>query len=300
MKLTKLQVSLVCKKLREDLISFKLLGRGSHNENYLIKTKKDNFVLRIECNHQFKNLRREYKFLKKTKGKLGPKVFLFDNSKKIILNDYLVEEFFEGTHPKKRDSKFVKSMALWYKELHKNKIKKSPHSLLKADWIKIYKKYIALVDEKLKKELNELFNETIEIIKKNEKLFSKDKYAHLVHGDPYRKNIFYDNGKLKLIDWEFVGYNRPEVDLVFFVWSHKLNKKQGNLFLSTYGYSKSEKRFNIFLLTHLLAMISWRLERLDLFKKKKIKRDQYPKSRKEIYEDIGEDVENLRKVFGKR
>ena len=106
MRISKPQVLKICKRLKINLISFSFLARGAHNENYLIKTKKNKIVLRIENNLQFKNLKREYQLLKKIGGNLGPKVFLFDNSKKILPREFIVEEFIEGKHPKKSHKRF--------------------------------------------------------------------------------------------------------------------------------------------------------------------------------------------------
>ena len=112
----------ICKKLNEEFIELKFLSGGEHNENYFLKTKTKNLVLRIENNYQFKNLKNEYEFLKGINGKFAPKVFLFDNSHKIISKDYLIEEFIKGKHPKRDvDNKFIKLMAKWYKKLHSNK-----------------------------------------------------------------------------------------------------------------------------------------------------------------------------------
>lgn len=130
-KLTKNQVIKICEKLDVDFMSFDYLGKGGHNVSFVINTSQGRFVLRIENNLQFDNLWNEYKFLKRTKGKLGPKVFLFDDSKKILDRKYFVEEFIEGEHPKKADNKYIKLMAEWYKELHKIKVKRKMLSLYK-------------------------------------------------------------------------------------------------------------------------------------------------------------------------
>lgn len=299
-KLTKKQVKQICNNLKVDFISFDFLGRGSHNKNYVINTGQDRFVLRIEDNLQFDNLKEEYKFLKKTKGNLGPRVFLFDNSHKIIDRNFIIEEFIEGSHPKKADDKFIKIMANWYKQLHKIKVKKKLVPLSKRVGVKRYKKFRRVLDNEIKNKLDKLYFESIALLDKNQKLFSHVKYLSLNHGDPTRTNIFYDGKKVRLIDWEFVHYNIPEADLVFFVWSYNLNKGQKKLFLNTYGFSKSksaEKRFNLRLLAHIWAMISWRLERLDLVYKKKLARTGYCSSKEEIYKENEEDLVKLKKLL---
>ena len=84
------QVENICKKLNTKLIAYKFLAKGNHNINYVLETDKEKFVLRIENNKQFKNLKKEYKLLKSLSLGLAPKVFLFDSSRKIIEMDYFV------------------------------------------------------------------------------------------------------------------------------------------------------------------------------------------------------------------
>ncbi len=300
MKLTKKQVKQICNKLEVDFISFDFLGMGSHNKNYVINTNQDRFVLRIGENLQFENLEGEYKFLKKTKGKLGPKVFLFDDSREIIDRDFLVEEFIEGNHPKKADNKYIKLMANWYKQLHKIKVRRRLAPLSKRVGVKKYKKFRNVLDSDKRNKLDVLYDESIILFNKNKNLFSHIKYLSLNHGDPTRTNVFYDGKGVRLIDWEFVHYNIPEADLVFFVWSYNLNEKKKKLFLDTYGFSKSEnakKRFDLRLLAHMWGMISWRLERLDLVHKKKLAKTEHCSSKEEIYKDNEKDVIRIKKIL---
>jgi len=296
MKILKEQVRKVCEKLGQDFISFDFLGRGCHNENYAINTKQDRFVLRVENNFIFKNLKNEYRFLKKSDGKFGPKVFLFDSSKKIIPNDFLVEEFVEGEHPKKFGGEFVKEMALWYKRLHENKDSGNVKPLEKRDEIKRYNKFKHVLDPEIKEELDRICSKCIVIFRKSKSLF-REVNLSLNHGDPSGENIFILDEKIRLIDWEFVKYDYIEADLVFFMWSYDLNKKMRNLFLDTYGYKKNSRRLDVFMLSHILGMISWKMQRLDLVYKNKIDANQYCSTREQIYEEIGEDVKKINKVL---
>src|SRR3989344_2616731 len=138
----KTQIEIICKKLNTKLINYKFLAKGNHNINYLLKTNKGKFVLRIENNKQFKNLKKEYKLLKSLKGGLAPNVFLFDHSHKIIEKDYLIEEFIEGNHPSEKPTdNFVVTMARWFKELHKN-TKKSKNYGLRSSVKPYYNNYL--------------------------------------------------------------------------------------------------------------------------------------------------------------
>ena len=297
MKLTKKQFKSVCKKLNSKLIRKSFLGRGAHNENFLLETDKGKFVLRIENNLHFKNIKREYRFLKKTEGEFGPKVFLFDDSKKIISKDYLVEEFLVGTHPpKKVTDDFIQAMAKWYSQIHKNKKKELPNLPEERNWVRRHAKSKKFLKKDVREDLDVLCEKAREIFVSNRKLFL-DRTASLNHGDPSRENIFYENSGVRLIDWEFVGYDFPEADLVFFVWSYDLSDKQKNLFLKTYGYKRSKKRFEIMFLTHILAMISWYVERLGFVIEKKIDKNQSCSTEKEIYHEININIPRAKKVL---
>ncbi len=301
-KLIKKQVKQICDVLKVDFISFDFLGMGSHNKNYVINTNQDRFVLRVEDNLQFDNLAKEYKFLKKTKGKLGPRVFLFDDTHKIIDRNFIVEEFIEGNHPKKADDKYIVMMANWYKQLHKTKVKRKLVPLSKRIGVKRYKKFSKILDLDVKNKLDKLYSESLTLFDKYQNLFAHINHLSLNHGDPTRTNVFYDGKSVRLIDWEFVHYNIPEADLVFFVWSYDLDKRQKKLFLNTYGFSKSknaEKRFDLRLLAHIWGMISWRLERLDLVNKKKLARTEYCSSKEEIYEENEEDIIKMERIIEK-
>ena len=53
-------------------------------------------------------------------------------------------------------------MALWYKKLHRNKIKRNPKHLLKRDGVKRYKKFKHVLHDDIKEEFEEIY---IKIIK---------------------------------------------------------------------------------------------------------------------------------------
>jgi len=242
MKLTKQQVEQICKKLDEILVSFSFLAKGNHNDNYLIETKKKKFVLKIANNHQFKHLKKEFTILNLLKQDLAPKVYIYDDSKKIISKNYFVEEFIKGNIPNKIDNNFLILMAKWLKKLHSKKQKAHKYILLNAvkPYYKNFKKYNFAIDKELADYLENLFKKALTFLKENNNIFSDCKKFSLIHRDLSKDNILLLNNKIKVLDWEFAGYGLPEYDLVYFIDSYKLNKQQRNLFLKTYRYSNSE------------------------------------------------------------
>ena len=298
MKITKKQVEQLCKKLDEDLVKFSFLASGNHNDNYAIETIGKKYVLRIENNPQFKNLKNEYTLLKSLKEGLGPKVYFFDKSHKIISADYFVEEFVDGKYPKKLNDKFIVLMAKWLKKLHQQKKPCKRHSTLKA--IKPYFRNVNnhknAIPLEIANEIDYLFKRVTAFCKKNDGIFANRKEDCLLHGDLSRENIIYDGENIRLLDWEFSRYNFPEWDLVYFMQSLELNPKQKELFLKTYGFPTSKtgkKRLLIISLLNTCGDIGYSVWRLGLVKQGKLNKKLKP----EISKRLDQDINRLRKII---
>lgn len=308
MKISNKQVMAICNKLNEEFDELKFLSMGEHNESYLLKTKSKKLVLRIENNLQYKNLKKEYKFLKLINGKFAPKVFLFDNSHKIINKDYLIEEFIEGKHPERNvDNRFIKLMAQWYKKLHLNKKlisskdrkdKNLYNQLVKYD--KNSNKYKSEVSKEIGILYESVINQTRLFFQKYDKLLNRRKYFVMVHGDSTKSNVFYDKMSVKLIDWEFVRYDYSETDLVFFFYSYDLSKKQWRLFLDTYGYKNtdiSNKILDLFSMDHYIGMINWRFERLHFISTGKADLRQNSSNKNKMITGIKEELLKIKQIL---
>ncbi|MBT5021411.1 aminoglycoside phosphotransferase family protein [Candidatus Woesearchaeota archaeon] len=298
MNINKKQVEQICKKLNQDLVKFFSLASGNHNSNYAIVTTNKKYVLRIENNPQFKNLKKEYTLLKYLRPGLGPEVYFIDTSHKIIPFDYFVEEFIEGKHPKKLNDKFITLMAKWLKKLHQQKKPCKKHSMLKA--IKPYFRNVNnhrnAIPSKTINKIDSLFNRVTDFCKKNDGLFANRKKACLLHRDLSRENIIYDGKKIILLDWEFSNYNFPEWDLVYFIQSLRLNSKQKDLFLKTYGCKSSKKSMKKLLIISLLNTcgdIGYSVWRLGLVKQKKLNKKLSP----EISTRLDLDINRLSKII---
>ena len=302
MKPKKSQIIEICKKLYIDFVDYSFLSLGNHNETYLIKSKQGKYVLRIENNSQHKTLKKEYRLLKKINGKFAPKVYLFDNSRRIISRDYMVQEFIQGKHPERKvTTDFVRKMAIWYKKLHSIRTKKE-YSLEKEfkSYKRKYMKFRKVLQKNLLDDLDTFFKKCVPILDGNE-IFSKIKYLSLNHGDPTRTNVFYVNKKIKLIDWEFSEYTLKEEDLVFFIYSYDLSERQKKVFFNTYGYSltkKGNKKLRIIFLLHYLGVIVWRIERLGLIKKGQVDPRQSASNEKEMIKELTEELEKANEIIG--
>jgi len=305
MALTKKQANDIANKINEKLIRVSFLAKGNHNKTYFFETDKRKYVLRIENNPMFKNLKKEYKLLKSIE-KLGvaPKVFLLDTSHKIIKTDYFLEEFIPGIHPKRKVSKtFVILMANWFKKLHSYKVSEKPDCCNKGyfslscaikPYYKNVKKYSYALTPKLLEEVDILLGYAVKICKKEDKLFSNYKKFSILHRDPSKDNILIKGKKVILIDWEFSSFGLPEWELVYFLQSYKFGKSQRELFLKTYGYSNNKKamtRLKILSLLNICGDVGYSVWRLGLLEKKEIK-----ENKKERLNRLKRDIKILRTI----
>jgi aminoglycoside phosphotransferase (APT) family kinase protein len=308
MQIKELQIKQICNKHRLNLKNYKLLGEkmGAFNLNILLDTKQGKFVLRIENDKRFKNKKQEYEILKKLDGKFGPKVYYFDDSNLIIDGDYLIEDFIEfGEHPPAEPSKaFIIAMARFYEELHRIKVnikdvKNYTRYQLKSGFdedIEIIQQNITQLDREQREIIEDFISRVSRIVNDNNTIFTSRTQMSLIHGDPTRRNIFYQNGKVKLIDWEMARYQIREWDLAFFVWSYNLDEEQKRFFLKESGYPLNEisnKQFNLIYLLHCFGIQSWMIERLKLIKEGKIDANLSNSSKEEVLQGI---IENNKKI----
>ncbi len=306
MDITETQVEEICKKYNYDYNSFHLLGAGAFNLNYLLETKQGKFVLRIESNPQYQTKKEEFEILKSLNGKFGPKVYFFDNSKKIVPTDYLIEEFIDyGVHPPaKASDEFIETMGKWYRRLHriKSKIKDKRNVLedsLKVEY-DLYYKNKQVLEKEDQKIVEQLFEKASRIIKLNNNIFSRRKYLSLIQGDPSRANIFYSKNSVKVIDWDFARYHFREWDLAFFVWCYVRDEKRKLAFFRHAGYPTTDfarKQFENVYLILCIALLTWSIDRLRLIKDGKIAQKHTNSVFEDVLDGIRDDFQVIEKAL---
>ncbi|MHA1124340.1 MAG: aminoglycoside phosphotransferase family protein [Candidatus Heimdallarchaeota archaeon] len=309
MDLQQEQLEAICQILDTNYVDHSIIGRGSFNICYLLATAKGNFVVKICNKPDAENLVKEYETLKQLDREFGPEAYLIDDTLEIIPKIYFIEEFLEGVHPEVVFSEeLILAMGEWYKRLHKHKKMGLPYymnnlqeySLIRAfEWTtSAFYRNKEILDEEFRNRLLSIYDEAFSIIKKEDKLFSDKKELSLNQGDPSRGNIFYTNGIVKLVDWEFTKYELREWDLAFFVWSRELTKEQKRLFLETANYpitKETEKQFEIIYLLHSLMLLSWMVERLNQVEKDEIDTQQKASTKEGMMDSIQESLVLLEK-----
>ncbi|MHA1243982.1 MAG: phosphotransferase [Candidatus Heimdallarchaeota archaeon] len=164
------QLEAICRKLPAEYQSHSLLGRGAFNISYLLITNTGKFVLRIGNSTHTKNLVNEYNILKMLDGQFGPKVFLLDDSLKILPEIYLVEEFIEGVHPEVVfPEELILAFGEWYSRLHKYKSpvfpeymgKLTDYSLVRAyEWrTTAFHENKHILEEQLRKHIETIYDQ---------------------------------------------------------------------------------------------------------------------------------------------
>jgi len=276
MKVTIKMIKLIGEKMNEQFVDFSFLAKGNHNENYVIEASKRKYVLRIENNPQFKNLRKEYRKLKSLPSGFGPQVYFMDQTRSIIRADYFVEEFISGKHIYQADNKFIQLMARWLKKLHGQKKKCLPYSLVKAvyPYLRNINVNLNVLSPASRLELIDLMDRTQSYCQKNDLLFATRKTASLLHRDLSPDNVLYDGKKIRLLDWEFSDYGFPEWDLIYFMQSFSLSERLRTLFLKTYGYPLTKTAFDKLQVINLLNQcgdIGYSVWRLGLIKSGELK-----------------------------
>jgi thiamine kinase-like enzyme len=224
-------------KIRID--SFKKLGVGEGNLSYLFKIKNKKFICRVNIDKGVpKKSKTEFDSLKKVEGlNIAPKPFYYRPKDKKFPYDFIILEFIEGKplRMKKRTytKKQIKQIASILAKLHSMNCSSLPKGKYSFQhYLKECKNYIKTINkrnDKLKRELNEIYNRI--------KNFLPKKEAHkfsLIHGDVCPQNIVETKNGLKLIDWESLQCSDPARDVANILIDLELKNSDLDMFLKEY------------------------------------------------------------------
>lgn len=220
--------------------SFRKLGIGESNLNYILNISNKKFLCRINIDLEMKDkLKKEYNNLKKIqKLKISPKPIYFNKSPEFTIIEYL-----EGK-PLKKNIKItesqIKNLAKIVAKIHRIKIsnmKKEEHTYKyyfdeSKDYFKYIKKYTNNIPTELKK-TNEILKK---IVPKKE-----NKKIGLIHGDICPQNVIETGKHINLIDWESVKMSETAKDIANIFVNFKLNKKETQLFVKEYQIIKKDE-----------------------------------------------------------
>ncbi len=214
-----------------------LLNNGENHIIYLVVVNNKKFVFRVSFRKELeKALKKEFEILAKIPNNLGPKPLVFDNTKKIIQNSYMVQSFIPGMNIKKWTRSLLNKHAKNISILHShNKVQKKRE-------INIYKLFLNKINSKKKnslmifedKKIHEIVLLLDDLFKKNQQIFSNLKNTYLIHGDLHDDNILLSNNELRYVDWEEAHYGDNALDFASLLWFIQLNKEDYEYYLSSY------------------------------------------------------------------
>ncbi len=233
------------KKIR--ITSFKKLGIGEGNINYILKIESKQFVCRISMRSGDNKLKQEFQNLRDIENLgVAPKALYFHKGNSVFSKDFAILEFFEGTPFRMGGKKFraiqIKKVARVLAKVHSKKInyKKSSESpyIEVFNWSKIFIRRInKYTDSKYQKELKK-----INLIIKNIIPRGAKSVVTLTHGDVCPSNIIETSKDVRLIDWECSSYSDPAQDIANVILDLGLVSKDLDIFLSEYFKIRKDNR----------------------------------------------------------
>lgn len=196
-------------KVIDNDVAITLLGEGYTNSNYLINYQENKFVLRVTGeNTNFLGINREDEFRVLTKlssYQIAPTIIGFQK------NGNMLSHYIEGNKLLLKDFRDKKTLIriintiLTFHKLEINAITKfSPFDSIRNYFLEIVK---------LKGHLPLEINYALETSAKIEKKCSEfPQSLGITHNDLVRVN-FLDDGKIRILDWEFSGWGNIMFDL---------------------------------------------------------------------------------------
>ena len=273
-KLKKIISDLDPKLLKVDKIkitSFKKLGVGEGNLNYVFDVDNKRFICRINVDKNMPNKSlNEYAALKTVeKLDIAPKVYYLHKKDKEFPYGFIILKFIDGKafRMKKRNytKDQIRQLADILADLHLKKcagLKKKGY--IYSHYLSEGEYYIKKVNEysnnKLDKELRQLNTEIKDFLPEKE----DHKFA-LVHGDVCPQNIVATASGLKLIDWEELECSDPAKDIARVLNDLELKGNNLDLFMKSYKAQRKDKdileRAKIYAVLLRYANVMWELVR---------------------------------------
>ncbi len=253
------------------IITFKKLGVGEGNINYLFKIKNRKFICRVNIDEGVPNKSRdEFNSLKKVEIlDIAPKAYYYHPKTKVFPLGFIILDFIEGKSWRKKKRAYsqsqIKQLAKKIGALHKRKatgLKKKHYKY--SDYLFGAKEHVKDIsrysNNKLKQEFLELHKAIAAGIPKKEKY----KFS-LIHDDLCPQNIVEQNNAIKLIDWESLKYSDPAKDISRILIDFELKGNNLKLFMKEYHKINNDKeimkRAKVYAVLNRYVYVLWELVR---------------------------------------
>lgn len=238
----------------------KFLARGANNIVYRINCTHSTLIAKIGINSSFRNLDKEYIFLRKIQS-VGPEVLFFDTDPETGLQ-LLIETFVEGSHLFSLNNQQLEHLGKTIAIYHNSSYKQ--FNFPRDSWLDFINVRIPRPEQKNDElRLCEAFDLWIEQAKlRGAMVYANRSSAQkvLIHGDLIPLNILFDkDNAATIIDWEGVRIDDAEADLATFIKAFRLTEDNKITFLSRYERQIDQTVLNFRLLLHYIQVIGWRL-----------------------------------------
>lgn len=256
----------------------KKIGAGASNLNYLVRIGNRTFVFRINADptHPEKT-KREYYALKALEGLgISARAYLLDTSKKTFDQSFLIVDYVEGTSMEqltewKTNLSIIEQVGALVATLHSIPFSKSIKIPLgKSRYqnsLHDIREYRAILHSYTQdKRFFKLFDETYASLKKKTPLGPVNPPITLVHSDIQEQNIIMKNGKMTLIDFEFIQRADPAIDvmLAFNDFGEPFTVKQQEAFYKGYFMLREDRSLRTRVQAHLplrvFMAVLWSIE----------------------------------------
>jgi len=265
------------------ITSFKKLGVGEGNLNYVFKVKDKKFIARINIDKEYPTKSKEEYDNLKIVEKLhhSPNVYYYHKKPGFIILDFI-----EG-HPwrmKKTNynKKQIIMLARTLADLHSRTNNKLDKSSMKYQYyinegIKYNKRINKFTKNKFKKELDELLKFIKQTLPKKE----NHKFG-IIHADVCPQNIVETKNDIKLIDWESLRLGDPARDIAGVLIDLKIKDKNLDLFMQEYQKVRQDKdilrRAYIYAVLLRYVYVLWEIMRTHEIKQKKLPKEYLAKT----------------------
>jgi thiamine kinase-like enzyme len=214
----------------EAILSCEPIKHGLTNESWLVRTKHDDVVVRISNAHENSlQIDRESEALVlATVGEagIGPEVILCEPANRVLVTRYLGDTWAEAEATTEEN---IQRLGQLFRRLHRIS---PPLGVRRVELNESLEGYFRTLNERgvqpalITKSLSERALQVALKLKENSA-------ATLCHNDVHHLNIT-DDGRLRLIDWEYSGVGQRLFDLASVCVYHKYDKLQREQLLSAY------------------------------------------------------------------
>jgi thiamine kinase len=214
----------------EAILSCEPIKHGLTNESWLVRTRHDDVVVRISNAHenalQIDRQSEATVLAAVAEVGIGPEVILCEPANRLLITRYLGDTWTEAEATKEEN---IQRLGQLFRRLHRIP---PPAGVRRVDLNESLEGYFRTLNERgvqpalVTKSLRERALQVALKLKENSA-------ATLCHNDVHHLNIT-DDGRVRLIDWEYSGVGQRLFDLASVCVYHKYDKLQREQLLSAY------------------------------------------------------------------